>query len=194
MKNFVKRHWPLVGVGVLLLVVAFYFARAGSDFIKATAFLKDVISGEGVKLKDIHYRQDDPDEKIKWVLDAREVRFSEDRKTIQFFDFYLKVEAEGQPGFSLSGKKGVYLKDNGKVELWGDLEGLYGKEYQFFTEHVLISEKEGTVTTENPVEIIGRLFTVKGEGLFADLSEKKIKILSNVVTTLNPGAEASAFQ
>ena len=183
-----------MGVGVLLLLVAFYFAKAGKDFVKATAFLKDVISGKGVELKDIHYRQDDPDEKIKWVLDAKEVRFSEDRKTIYFLDFYLKVEAEGRPGFSLSGKKGVYFKDNGKIELWGDLDGLYGNEYRFLTEYVLIAEKEGTVTTEKPVEIIGRLFTVKGTGLFADLSEKRIKILSNVVTTLNQEAEASAFQ
>ena len=94
-----------MGVGVLLLVVVFYFAKAGKDFFKTTAFLKDVISGEGVKLKDIHYRQDDPDEKIKWVLDAKEVRFSEDRKTIRFFDFYLEVKTEGQPAFSLRGKK-----------------------------------------------------------------------------------------
>ena len=63
MKSFVKRHWPLVGVGILLLLVVFYFAKAGKDFVKTAALLKDVISGEGVNLKDIHYRQDDPDEK-----------------------------------------------------------------------------------------------------------------------------------
>ena len=194
MKNFVRKHWPLVGVGVLLLVVVFYFAKAGKDFVKTAALLKDVISGEGVNLKDIHYRQDDPDEKIKWALDAKEVRFSEDKKTIRFFDFYLEVEAEGRPGFSLRGEKGIYFKDVGKIELRGKLDGSYGTEYRFLTEYVVINEKKGTVNNEEPVEISGPFFTVKGKGIFADLSENRIKILSNVVTTINQEAEVSATQ
>ena len=194
MKSFLKRHWPLVGVLVLLLAVGFYFAKAGRDFIKTTAFLKDVISGEGVELKDIHYRQNDPDGKIKWALDAKEVRLSEDRKTIRFFDFYLEVEAEGRPGVSLRGEKGIYCKDIGKIELRGKLVGSYGTEYRFLTEHVVINEKKGTVNNEEPVEISGPFFTVKGKGLFADLSENRVNILSNVVTTINQEAGVSATQ
>lgn len=176
----------------MLLAVGFYFAKAGKDFIKTAAFLKDVISGEGVKLKDIHYRQDDPDEKIKWVLDAKEVRFSEDNKTIRFFDFYLEVEAEGRPGFSLRGEKGIYFKDIGKIELRGKLDGTYGTKYRFLTEYVVINEKKGTVNNEEPVEILGPFFTVRGKGLFADLSEKRIKILSDTVTTIDREVEATA--
>jgi len=56
---------------------------------------------------------------------------------------------------------------------------------------VVINEKKGTVNNEEPVEILGPLFTVKGTGLFADLSENRIKILSNVVTTIDREAEAS---
>jgi len=194
MKSFVKRHWPLLGVGILLLAVGFYFAKAGKDLIKTTALIKDIISGEGVKLEDIHYRQDDPDEKIKWVLDAKEVRFSEDRKTIRFFEFYLKVDAEGRPGFSLRGEKGVYHKDVGKIEMWGKLDGSYGKEYRFLTEYVTIDEKKGTVNNEEPVEIRGSFFTVKGKGIFADLSNNRIKILSNVTTVINQEGEASLTQ
>ncbi len=178
----------------MLLVVVFYFAKAGKDFIKTTAFLKDVISGKGVNLKDIHYRQDDPDKKIKWVLDAKEVRFSEDRKTIRFFDFFLEVEAEGRPGFSLRGERGIYFKDIGKIELKGKLDGSYGTEYRFLTDYVVVNEKKGTVNNEEPVEIFGPFFTVKGKGIFVDLSENRIKILSNVVTTINRDAEVSAAQ
>ncbi len=178
----------------MLLAVGFYFAKAGKDFIKTTALLKDIISGEGVKLEDIHYRQDDPDEKIKWVLDAKEVRFSEDRKTIRFFDFYLKVDAEGRPGFSLRGERGVYRKDMGKIEMWGKLDGSYGKQYRFLTEYVNIDEKKGIVRNEEPVEITGSFFTVKGNGIFADLTLNRLKILSNVVTVIHPGEEVSLIQ
>ena len=178
----------------MLLAVGFYFAKAGKDFIKTTALIKDIISDEGVKLEDIHYRQDDPDEKIKWVLDAKEVRFSEDRKTIRFFDFYLEVDAEGRPGFSLRGERGVYQKDIGKIEMWGKLDGSYGKEYRFLTEYVTIDEKKGTVNNKEPVEIRGTFFTVKGKGIFADLSNNRVKILSDVVTVINQEGEVSLTQ
>ncbi len=175
----------------MLLAVGFYFAKAGKDFIKTTALIRDVLSGEGVKLKDIHYRQDDPDEKIKWVLDAKEVRFSEDRKTVRFFDFYLEVKAEGRPRFSLKGKKGVYQKEIARIELRENLVGSYGKEYRFLTEYLEINEKEGTVKSQEPVEIFGPFFTVKGKGIFADLSKNRIKVLSDVTTTIQNEAEVS---
>ena len=104
------------------------------------------------------------------------------------------MDAEGRPGFSLRGEKGIYFKDIGKIELRGKLDGSYGTEYRFLTEYVAINEKKGTVNNEEPVEIFGPFFTVKGKGIFVDLSENRIKILSNVVTTINQEAGVSATQ
>ena len=117
MKIFLKRHWPLLGVGALLLIMAFYLAKSGKELVKTTAFLKDLVSAEGLNLKNIHYRQDDPEGKIRWVLDAKEVRFSEDKKIIRFYDFELNVAPEGRENFRLSGKRGNYFKDTGNIEL-----------------------------------------------------------------------------
>lgn len=189
MKILFKKHWPLLGLGVLLLVVAFYIAKSAKDLVKTTAFLKDVVSGEGLKLKDIHYRQDDPDEKVKWVLDAEEVQFSEDRKIIRFYDFRLKVEPEGKAAFRLSGKRGNYFRDSGKIELWGNLKGFYGSDYKIFTEYMLVKEKLGLLRTEKPVMILGPFFNVKGRGLFADLTNETIQILSNVTTIIHEEPE-----
>ena len=58
----------------------------------------------------------------------------------------------------------------------------------------MINEKDGIVSNEEPLAIFGPFFTVKGTGLFADLAEKRIKVLSNVVTTLNREGEASVLQ
>ena len=190
MKILFKKHWPLLGLGALLLLVAFYFARSAKDLIKTTAIIKDVVSVEGLKLKDIHYRQDDPDEKVKWLLDAEEVQFSEDRKIIRFYNFKLKVEPEGKERFRLNGKRGNYYKDAGKIELWGNLTGYYGTDYKIFTEYMLVTEKLGLLHTEKPVKIFGPFFNVKGKGLFADLKNEKVKILSNVTTIINEETEA----
>jgi lipopolysaccharide export system protein LptC len=49
---------------------------------------------------------------------------------------------------------------------------------------VEINEKRGHLTTDKPVEILGPLFTVKGQGLFADLKKETVRILSDVTTTI----------
>jgi len=169
----------------LLILVAVFLARSGKDIVKTTALIKNIVSGEGLELKDVQYRQEDPDDKVKWVLDAREVRFSEDMKTIRFFDFKLKVEPEGKPAFELTGKRGTYFKDSGKIEIWGDLEGLYSNKYRVFTDYALIDEKAGYVRTEKPVRVTGPFFSVKGKGLFADMTREKIRILSEVTTRID---------
>jgi len=172
----------------LLLLVGFYLAKSGKELLKTTALLRNIVSGEGLELKDVQYRQDDPDEKVQWVLDAEKVQFSEDMKTIRFYDFKLRIEPEGKPWFKLRGKRGNYFKDSGKIEIWGNLKGFYGKKYKIFTDYALINEKLGHLRTEKPVEIVGPFFNVKGRGLFADMTKGKIKILSDVTTIINEEA------
>ena len=189
MKSFMKRHWPLVGLCALILLATFYFFKSGKDLLKAPALLKNLMSGEGLKLEDVHYTQDNPDKKIKWVVDAREVRFSGDRKNVEFVDFKLKVEPEDRPWFTLNGKKGHYSKDSGEIELFGSIDGFSSDGYRILTEYLLINEKAGNLSTDKPVKISGPFFVVDGKGLFADLKEERIKVLSNVTTTISPGSQ-----
>jgi len=172
-----------------MVVVAFYLGRSGKELFKTTALLKNMVLGEGLKLEDIHYRQDDPEDKIKWVLDAEEIQLSEDHNIVTFHDFRLKVDPEGSPGFRLSGEKGNYSKDSDTIELWGNLKGFYGDDYQIFTDHLLVTDHLGRLSTDRAVEIVGPFFTVKGQGLLADLNHQNMKILSNVTTTLKGGPE-----
>jgi len=183
MKRSLLRQWPLIGLGLVLAAVAFYLVRSGKEFIQ-DPLIRGVMSGEGVKLKDIQYTQDDPDKGLKWVLNAGEVRFSEDRKSIFFKDFHLKVIPENRPFFELKGRKGDYLRDSGEINLWGDLEGFSGNGYRIVTEHLMINEKLGHVSTDEPVKIFGPFFSVSGKGLIMDLEKESAKILSDVTSTI----------
>jgi len=156
--------------------------------VAGNPIVKGLMSGEGVKLRDIHYTQDDPDAKIKWVLDAREVRFSEDRKTIFFHGFQLSMTPRNRPWFKLQGKEGKYTRDSGDMELWGDLKGISGNGYTILTDRMKVNEKRGEVRTDLPVRIIGPLFSVEGRGLAADMKTERLRILSHATTVIHKGS------
>ena len=125
MKSFLKRQWPLIGLGVLLLLVGVYFMKSGKK-VAQESLLQASIPGEGLKLKDIHYTQDDPEKGMKWILDASEVSFADNKRSIFFRDFQLKVEPENRPPFRLKGKAGDYSRNSGEIDLRGNVEGFYG--------------------------------------------------------------------
>jgi LPS export ABC transporter protein LptC len=184
LKRLLKRQWPLIGLGLLLALVAFFLVRSGRQFIQEP-LLSVISSGEGIKLKDIRYAQDDPDKGVKWVLNAREVKISEDKKSIVFNQFHLKVAPEKKPAFRLTGNRGDYSRDTGKINLWGNVEGFSGDGYRILTEHLLINENSGQISTDEPVEIFGPFFSVTGTGLRVDLEEERLQIRSDVTTLLN---------
>ncbi len=183
MGNFLRRQWPLIGLGILLALVAFYLIK--SEEVLQEAFLKEIIPTEGIKLNDIHYAQDDPDKGVTWSLDAKEVRFSGDKNSIFFNDFRLRVEPEDRPFFELKGKRGDYSRDSGEINLWGYLEVFSGNGFRLTTEDILINEKSGQLSTNKPVKICGPFFSMEGRGLFVDLKKGTFKILSDVTTILN---------
>jgi len=183
MINLLKKHWPLLAIVALMVVVSFYLAKPGKEIVQGPV-AEGIAPKEGLKLKDIHYTQDDPDARIKWVLDAKEVTFSEDRNFIIFHDFRLEVAPEDRPWFRLKGKKGEYSRDSGDMKLWGDLEGSSQNGYRITTELIRINEKQGHMKTDKPVKIFGPFFSVKGRGLFIDLEKESVEILSDVTTII----------
>jgi LPS export ABC transporter protein LptC len=188
MKKFLKRFWPLIGICLFLAIVAYYLTIA-RDKLSPEVIVKELLSvGEGLKLKDIQYTHEDPAREMKWVIDAKEVRFSEDKQTIFFDNFHLKLEPENKPFFDLKGKKGVYSRQTGELDLKGNLRGFTQNGYKVATEQVLINEKEGWLKGREKVNISGTFFSVKGTGIFVDLEKSKLKVLSDVTTIIQKKA------
>ena len=183
MTRFFKKHWPLLGIAILLLVVALYIMGAQKEIIKGS-LLPDIVGEEGLKLKNVSYAQNDPDKGMKWTLDAREVKFSKDKTFISFKDFQLKLRPQNRPTVELKGKKGDYDRNSGEINLHGDLHAQTDNGYRITTEHILYKEKEGYLKTEEPVRIHGPFFSVAGRGLYYNPEKETLKIHSDVTTRI----------
>jgi LPS export ABC transporter protein LptC len=184
MRSFLKKQWPLLGLGILLAVVCFYLFRSGEEVIQET-FIEDIMPGEGLRFNGFHYAQNNPDKGVTWAIDAKEMRSSGDMNSISFNEFRMKVTPKDKPGIELTGEKGDYSRESGEMNLWGDLEGVSENGFKFVSDHLLINEKSRQLSTDKPVKIIGPYFSVHGRGLSVDLENETLKIHTNVIAVLN---------
>jgi LPS export ABC transporter protein LptC len=186
MPPFFKKHWPLLGIAILLLVVGLYIMGAQKEIIKKS-LLTDIVGEEGLKLKNVSYAQNDPTQGMSWTLDAKEVKFSKDKTFITFKDFQLKLRPKNRPTVELKGKSGDYDRSSGEINLRGDLQAYTDNGYRITTEHILYKEKDGYLKTEEPVRILGPFFSVAGRGLYFDPKKETLKISSDVTTRISKG-------
>ena len=177
------RSWPILGMVLLLIIVALFLFRGWKGDIGERVFT-DLLSEGGVRLKKIHYRQDGPGDGGKWELDAAEVRFSSDRRNISFDDFLLRLTSAEMPSVRLEGRGGSYDENAGLIDLRGDLRGYSDNGYSMFTEQMTYRQREGRLTTDEPIKIVGPFFTVTGTGLSFDLEGEVLKITSSVTTII----------
>jgi LPS export ABC transporter protein LptC len=182
MKSFLK-YLPIMGIAGLLALIGFFLIKSAHQGIEDSILIEQVLD-EGLRLKKIHYIQDNPDEGTRWVLDADEVMFSKDRQRISFNKFHLKLEPENNISIELEGNRGDYDKTSDEMSLKGHLEGYTDNGYRISTEDIVYKQKEGHLNTDGPVEVIGPFFSVKGRGFHLNLENKTIKIISDVTTLI----------
>jgi LPS export ABC transporter protein LptC len=187
MRAFIKKRWPLLGVGIMLAWGASYLVMSGKRVIE-DRLLGDLLPEEGLKLKDIHYTQDDAAHGLKWVLDAEEVTLTGDNESLLFRGFILQLESKDRSPVKLRGNKGGFNRTTGVMELWGDLDARSDDGFSFKSDHLLFNQKTGIITTESAVEVAGPFFSIEGRGLFVDLNQKELKVISNVTTRVDEKA------
>jgi LPS export ABC transporter protein LptC len=164
-----------------------YLVVSGKEVI-GDRLLGELLPEEGLKLKDIHYTQDDATQGFKWVLDAEEVTLTGGNESLVFRDFLLQLESKERSPVELRGKKGGFNRKTGVIELWGNLEARSGDGFSFKTDHLLFNQKTGIISTESAVEVAGPFFSVEGQGLIVDLNQRDLKVVSNVTTRVDEKA------
>jgi LPS export ABC transporter protein LptC len=187
MRAFIKKRWPLLGLGIMLAWAVSYLVMSGKEVI-GERLLSELLPEEGLKLKDIHYTQDDAAQGFKWVLDAEEVTLTGDNESLVFRNFLLQLESKERSPVNLRGKKGGFNRATGVIELWGDLEARSGDGFSFKTDHLIFNQKTGIISTDSAVEVAGPFFSIEGRGLFVDLNQKELKVISDVTTRVDEKA------
>lgn len=171
--------WALIVAVGVSAAVAFTLLQSRRNVVSVPVE-KSVFSEEGLKMKNVQYRQNDAGAGAKWVLDAKEVRFSQDRDRVSFVNFILKVDRQDRPSLELRGDEGEYSKDSGLLHLWGNLEGWSGDGYRILTDQIVFDEKNRNLSNDRPVKIFGPYFLVEGRGLSVDLQKERFEVLSQV--------------
>jgi hypothetical protein len=141
MKKHFRKHWPLLGIAGLLIVVAIYVTKAYQEFGQGRV-LPDLFSKEGIKLADINFSQSSPDKSLKWNLDAKEVRLSKDRQFIHFLNFQLRLDRAESPSLAFEGRCCDYDQNAGEASLYGDLQGTTEDGYQITTQRLSYKQEE----------------------------------------------------
>jgi LPS export ABC transporter protein LptC len=170
-------------MGFLIASVTVFLFQARKQPLQQTV-IQDKESAEGLRLKDIHYVQDDPAHKVKWTLDASEAKLSKDQQVVTFLNFHLTLEPENKPRLTVQGKQGEFDKRTGRLVLEGDLMGETEDGYRFTTEQAVYHHKEGHLETDKEVKISGAFFSIDGKGLLLDLGKENLRILSNATTLI----------
>lgn len=186
MSKMFKKNWPLFGILILLITVFFYMGRSRKEVARNPVL--PGVAAEGVKLEDIRFTHEGVDDRVRWSLNAKEVRLSEDRKQLSFTEFKLKLEPENRPVVHLEGKSGHYDKVAGKLLLAGELRGRTEDGYTISTEKAEYNQKEGKLTTDEEVFIQGPQFSVQGHGLAYDVATEFLEIKSKVTTQVKGGS------
>lgn len=183
MIKLLKKYWPVTGIALILIMMGFYL------FKPLSIIVEEPDSGgsgqDGLRLENVHYVQDDPGEGVKWILDAEKVRFSEDNQRISFDNFELNLSPDTERSIRLNGDMGNFNRSQKKLELKGRLKGLTNDGYRLSADHIIFSQDEGTLKSEEKIYLSGPFFTVKGRGLHVDIAEMNMKILHDVTALID---------
>lgn len=178
--------FPIIGILVLLMIVAFFLFKV-PRLAMISSKVPDLIPGESLKINDIEYSQDYKNGEGKWELKAKEGHFFDKRQLVTLKDVTLRLDSFKENSFIIKGDEGDYLRETGEITLRGDVIGTSTNGYQIETSLLIYKQKDESVETDKPIRVIGPFFQVRGDGLYIDLKKKIFTVKGDVITTITKG-------
>jgi LPS export ABC transporter protein LptC len=178
--------FPIIGILVLLMIVAFFLFKV-PRLAMISSKLPDLIPGESLKINDIEYSQDYKNGEGKWELKAKEGHFFDKKQLVTLKDVTLRLDSFKENSFIIKGDEGDYFRETGEITLRGDVIGNSTNGYQIETSLLIYKQKDESVETDKPIRVIGPFFQVRGDGLYIDLKKKIFTVKGDVITTITKG-------
>jgi len=177
------KYLPVAGILLLLCITGYFFVRTAYKGDKIPLF-SDLPPEAALTVKDFQAYPDNADEGTRYVLEADEGIYSQDRERISLNSFLLKLEPQNSPPMEIRGNKADWDTVSKVIILSGDLKGDGPKGYRIFTDKLTFEQDEGILKTDEPVKITGPFFIMTGKGLLCDPESETFKILSDVTTLM----------
>ncbi len=177
----IRQRWTFFGFIILAGLIFCYVTRSEKKEVRKNKE-KDSPS-YAVQFNNVCYSYEEPRKNIRWELRAKKIEFSKDRNTVFFYDFHLCFYSNKKKDLELRGKKGRYLKKERVIYFKGPVDLVY-KGYRLLTEDLVFYEEKGKGVSDSYVKISGPFFVIKGKGLFLDIKNKKIKVISDVESSV----------
>ncbi len=150
----------------------------------AETVLKNALK-QGVRLEQVFCFQGTTSKNLNWTIQADEVLLEQDNNLVVFKRFRLRVTPQNGATLTLKGQEGKYLRSQGTLLLKGDLVGRSQEGYKVTTQSAMFDQKEGSLRGTEKIEMQGPFFSVTGQGFFADLKNRVVRIDSGVTATIN---------
>ena len=120
-----------------------------------------------------------------WDLTAETMALYEDGNQARLRGVRLVVRASGGREYTLTAEAGTMDMQTKNVEVWGqeqDVVIVTNDGYRFFSPRLYWNEKERTVTTDEPIRLVGPQLEVRGRGLVVHVETQHVEILKDVRT------------
>lgn len=145
---------------------------------------KEPASAADLKLDRVRYTETRQGVK-EWELEADSATYFKDQNTVNLEKVKATFFGKNRETYVLVGKKGKFNTQTKEIEVFLGVQIDSSDGYRMRTQSLKYQPDKRELSTPDRVEMSGPQFHVDGIGLIVELDRQRLKVLSQVTTTLS---------